>query len=78
MDCSPQGLFVHRIFRQKYGSGLPFPPPGDLPDPGPEPTTSSVSPSLQADSLPWSRWGSPKGEKRWLKQSMPLLSGSGR
>ena len=28
-------------------SGLPFPPPGDLPDPGIEP----ASPALQADSL---------------------------
>ena len=34
--------------RQEYWSGLPFPPPGDLPNPGIEP----VSPSLQADSLP--------------------------
>ena len=24
---------------QKYWSGLPFPPPGDLPDPGIEPVT---------------------------------------
>ena len=24
--------------RQEYWSGLPHPPPGDLPDPGPEPT----------------------------------------
>ena len=37
--------------RQEYWSGLPFPPPGDLPDPGIE-TASSVSPALQADSLP--------------------------
>ena len=35
--------------RQEYWSGLPFPPPGDLPDPGTEPE-SSVSPSLQAYS----------------------------
>ena len=34
--------------RQEYWSGLPFPSPGDLPDPGIEPG----SPSLQADSLP--------------------------
>ena len=33
--------------RQEYWSGLPFPSPGDLPDPGTEP----VSPKLQADSL---------------------------
>ena len=34
--------------RQEYWSGLPFPSPGDLPDPGFEPG----SPALQADSLP--------------------------
>ena len=33
--------------RQEYWSGLPFPTPGDLHDPGIEP----VSPALQADSL---------------------------
>ena len=33
--------------RQEYWSGLPFPSPGDLPDPGIEPG----SPALQADSL---------------------------
>ena len=34
MDYSPQGSSVHGIFQAKYWSGLPFPPPGDLPDPG--------------------------------------------
>ena len=34
--------------RQEYWSGLPFPSPGDLPDPGIEPK----SPALQVDSLP--------------------------
>ena len=33
--------------RQEYWSGLPFPSPGDLPDPGIEPT----SPTLRADAL---------------------------
>jgi len=33
--------------RQEYWSGLPFPSPGDLPDPGIKPG----SPALQADSL---------------------------
>ena len=37
--------------RQKYWSGLPFPPPGDLPDPGVKPA-SSVSPALRVESLP--------------------------
>ena len=34
--------------RQEYWSGLPCPPPGDLPDPGIKPG----SPALQVDSLP--------------------------
>ena len=33
--------------RHEYWSGLPFPPPGDLPNPGIEPE----SPTLQADYL---------------------------
>ena len=33
--------------RQEYWSGLPFPSPGDLPNPG----TESMSPAFQADSL---------------------------
>ena len=33
--------------RQEHWSGLPFPPPGDLPDPGIKPR----SPTLQADAL---------------------------
>ena len=44
--------------RQQYSSGLPFPPPGDLPDPETEPT-SPTSPALQADSLPLSHRESP-------------------
>ena len=36
-----------RFYRQEYWSGLPFPSPGDLPDPGIEPR----SPALQADCL---------------------------
>ena len=43
--------------RQDYWSGLPFPSPGDLPDPGVEPK----SPTLQADSLPTETQGSPQG-----------------
>ena len=40
--------------RQDYFSGLPFPPPGDLPDPGIKFTSA-----LQVDSLPLSHLGSP-------------------
>ena len=42
--------------RQEYWSGLPFPSPGDLPNPGIEPR----SPALQADSLLTELWGKPK------------------
>ena len=41
--------------RQEYWNGLPFPFPGDLPDPGIEPG----SPALQADSLLTELWGKP-------------------
>ena len=36
------------FFKQKYWSGLPCPPPGDLPDPGIEPTTLT-SPTLAGE-----------------------------
>ena len=41
--------------RQEYWSGLPFPSPGDLPDPGIEPR----SPTLRADALPSEPPGKP-------------------
>ena len=47
--------------RQEYWSGLPFPSPGDLPNPGIEP----ASPAMQVDSLPlsllgtWDGWQGP-------------------
>ena len=37
MDCRPDGAFVHGFSGQEYWSGLPFPAPGGLPDPGIEP-----------------------------------------
>ena len=43
------------ISRQEYWSGLPFPSPGDLPDPVIEPG----SPTLQADALPSEPPGKP-------------------
>ena len=47
--------------RQEYWNGLPFPSPGDLPDPGIEPG----SPALQADALPSELLGKPlTGDKK--------------
>ena len=48
MDCvARQAPLSMESSRQEYWSGLPFPSPGDLPDPGIEPRSSA----LQADSL---------------------------
>ena len=47
MDCSPPVSSSHGILQARYWSELPFPSPGDLPDPGIKPR----SPSLQADAL---------------------------
>ena len=44
-----------KFSRQESWSGLPFPSPGDLPDPGIEPR----SPVLQADALPSEPPGKP-------------------
>ena len=52
---APQAPLSVEFSRQEYWSGLPFPPPGDLPNPGFKPE----SPTLQADSLPLSHLESP-------------------
>ena len=44
---------------QEYWSGLPFPPAGDLPDPGIELTSNSHLLHWQADSIPLSHLGIP-------------------
>ena len=58
MDCSLLGSSVHGIFRLEYWSGLPFPTPGDLADPGIEPEYH-LFPASQADSLPTEPSGKP-------------------
>ena len=47
MDCSPLAPVSTEFSRQEYWSGLPFPIPGDLPNPGIEPRFLT----LQADYL---------------------------
>ena len=42
MDCSLPRSSVHGISRQEYWSGLPFPSPEDLPDPGIEPGSPAL------------------------------------
>ena len=57
---------IHGIFQARYWSGLPFPSPEDLPNPGIK-LGSSV---LQADSLP----AEPPGNTSLVDQSVQLLS----
>ena len=54
------------VSRQEYWSGLPWPPPRDLPNPGIEPR----SPILQVNSLPSAPTGKPKNTGMG---SLPLL-----
>ena len=57
-SCSArQAPLSTRFSRQEHWSGLPFPSPGDLPDPGIKP----ASPALQADSL----LSEPPGKLMW-------------
>ena len=48
-----------RLSSQEYWSGLPFPPPGDLPNPGIK-SVSAASPALHVDYLLLSHQGRPK------------------
>ena len=57
MHCSLVPLSMG-FSRPEYWSELPFPSPGDLPDPGIDPR----SPALQADSLP----AEPPGKLTWI------------
>ena len=61
------------FFRQEYWSGLPFPSPGDLPDPGIEPVSCT-----EADSLPLSHLGSPISSKRQCLLNSDLNESHGR
>ena len=53
---APEASLSMGFSRQEYWSGLPFPSPEDVSDPGIEPW----SPALQADSLPFELQGNPK------------------
>ena len=57
-----QALLSVGFPRQEYWSGLPFPPPGDLPNPGIKPGSLA----LQADSSPTEPSGQPLNTG-WLK-----------
>ena len=54
--------------RQEYWRGLPFPPPGDLPDPGIKPWT----PEWQADYLPAEPLWKPASLRTGAKPPVPM------
>ena len=62
--------------RQEYWRRLPFPPPGDLPDPGIEPT-SPASPALAGEFFttepPGKSWV--EGETRIKKEQNGMVEG---
>ena len=43
MDCSPSGSSVHGILQTRKLHGLPFPSPGDLPDPEIKPESPALA-----------------------------------
>ena len=57
-NVAHQAPLSMRFFRREYWSGLPFPSPGDLPNPGIKPA-SLISLALQADYLPAEPSGKP-------------------
>ena len=68
MDCIARQVPLSVGFpRHEHWSGLPFPPPGDLPDPGIEPRF----PTLQADSLPSEPQGKPLFRRFLLYIGLP-------
>ena len=55
VDCSHQAPLSMRFPREEYRSGLPFPSPGDLPDPGIEPA-SPATPALAGRFFTTNTW----------------------
>ena len=69
MDGSPPGSSIHGILRQEYWSGLPFPLPRHLLDPGIKPV-SLASPALASRFFTTEPPGKPCGS---YKSSFQLL-----
>ena len=52
MNCVACQALSMEFSRQEYWTGLPFPSPGDLPDPGIEPTSASLAGEFFTAELP--------------------------
>ena len=71
-----QALLPMGFFRQKYWTGLPFPTPGNLPDPGIESGRLDQLQYWQVDSLPTSHQGSQKIPYIHAESYMQMVLGS--
>ena len=71
LDCSPPGSSVQGILQVRNWSGLPCPPPGDLPQPGIAPV-SLMSPALAGELFTTS--ASSLSDKTSLKSSTVIIN----
>ena len=69
MDSIRQDPLSMVFSEQEYCSGLPFPPPGDVPNPGIEPASSA----WQVDSLSLSHLGSPTQAQSKHSRNVPQV-----
>ena len=74
MDCSPPGSSVRGALQARILGGLPFPPPGDLPDPWIEPV-SPVAPTVAGRFFPTELPGKPKNILYLLWNPIILIFG---
>ena len=65
-----------KLSRQEYWSGMPFPTPGDLPNPGIEPV-SLASPALAGRFFTTASPGKPRADSECIyKQLTPWATGT--
>ena len=68
LTAAHQAPLSMRFSRQGYWNELPFPSPGDLPNPGIEPK----SPALQADALVWGRGKLSDAKSQFIRKTLML------
>ena len=73
MNCSPLGSYVPGIFQARYWSGLPFPAPDDLPDPGLKPVSPALAGTFFSHWAVWeaSLWLSVQFSHSIISNSLP-------
>ena len=76
MDCRLSGYSLTGFPGQEYWSMLPFPPPGNLPAPGIEPT-SSASPTLVTGFFTTESAGKPMSSIKHRKARLVLCWAEG-